>query len=334
MRNVLKKWYHTVFVTLQLLKYNLSQKGSIYSKFKASLLGYELQAYLVYQKRYGKEYKKCFTDRARLLKRRMNPKYNLLLDDKLVNYYYFDGLKMPKIYLVIDEGLSMNQGERLTYDFFNKILQEKKELIVKPVSGAGGVGVYYLRKTQKGFEVNFESELTQKFLKNIQNGKWIVTEFVKQAEYSRNIFPASVNTIRIITLSYKKNLDIVYAVHRFGVLEENPTDNWSKGGISAKIDLDTGVITNSVYNNYGDKISKHPITDKNISGVHIPHWSDIRKHILAVHNKHKYIPMIAWDIAITDKSFKILEMNASSGVQIIQVHEPVYKIEKLNEYYC
>ena len=91
------------------------------------------------------------------------------------------------------------------------------------------------------------------------------------------------------------NAFIPIAVYRIGTKQSSPADNWTQGGISALIDIETGRIRKGViYPRNGKKVflEKHPETGARIEGQLIPNWNKIKEKILNASNKHKYIKYI------------------------------------------
>jgi hypothetical protein len=86
----------------------------------------------------------------------------------------------------------------------------------------------------------------RKLGRRLGGGVWLVCAYVEQADYARTIFPDVANTIRVLTM-YDDEAGQAFAaaaVHRFGTRAQGPTavDNWSRGGLTAAIDLAGGCL--------------------------------------------------------------------------------------------
>ena len=166
------------------------------------------------------------------------------------------------------------------------------------------------------FRLNSVSTL---FLNKKNN--YFLSSCINQAKYLNDIYAKTANTIRLITVRDKKtnSIKVLHAVQRIGVKETIPVDNGSKGGLIAKIDLETGKLSaaRSLHNN---KIYQtHPDSNNQIEGVIIPNFAKIKAEVSSVMEKLPYLYFIAWDLLVTDKGVYVLEANSSSGVNIIQV---------------
>ena len=152
---------------------------------------------------------------------------------------------------------------------------------------------------------------------------WIVTERIKQADYSESIYPGCLNTMRILVI---KDCDsglfkIINAVHRFGTSSTGAADNASRGGIVSQIDIATGAMTEALSIKNLNIYYFHPDTNVKIKGTSIPGWENIKKEIIELSERFFYLKMIAWDVAVTSEGLFIIEANSSSGVNILQLWE-------------
>ena len=86
--------------------------------------------------------------------------------------------------------------------------------------------------------------------------------------------------------------------------------NTAAGGIIVELDKTTGKIVKPEFkmNNWYFPCDKHPDTGVEIRGA-IPHWEDIIKKITEITAKIPQIEYMGFDIAVTENSFKIIEIN-------------------------
>jgi len=166
---------------------------------------------------------------------------------------------------------------------------------------------------------------------------YIICEYIKQGEYGKSLFSETVNSIRILTMMSPDDNKpfIATAVQRIGTKKSRPVDNWAAGGLSAYIDVYTGVLSEAV--SFKDGVLRHhdthPDTGKQIKGISIPNWDGVKNKILYVASKLPYIPYIAWDVVLLDKDILVIEANNCSGVNFLQVQEPLLKNKKVRQFY-
>ena len=99
---------------------------------------------------------------------------------------------------------------------------------------------------------------------------------MKQHQYSDNIYDKTVNTIRLITLRdiHTHQFKVFFAVQRIGTAATIPVDNGSRGGLVAKIDLETGVLSEARCLHNKNVYKVHPDSGAPIEGAVIPNWGN------------------------------------------------------------
>lgn len=166
------------------------------------------------------------------------------------------------------------------------------------------------------------------------NKDYLIQELIEQNETLSQIYPYSLNTIRIVTLRDKNEICYISAVIRFGN-DKRIVDN---RGIACGINED-GII-----NSYGtfltmEKCFKHPFTNMEFAGVKIPRFHELIEFVKCLHKKLMYFNMVSWDIGIDkNNNFKMIEFNVRA--QEINFHQinngplfGIYTEEVLNHVY-
>lgn len=327
--NNLRLWYRLV------IKEHNNYKLSFYHKLRAIKYGFSSDFYHMYhlEKNNPKDY---ISEYKRVLSRNINDKYKIVFDNKLIFEKIFNNyVEIPKNIITILDKLYDENGNQITEKNLESILKEEK-YIIKPASDSGGgIGVSLISKIDTEYNFNGKklssSKLYSELLK--YNG-YVINDYVKQHDYSRKINPASVNTIRVITIRNPKTGELVIpcAVHRFGSKKSGVVDNVSSGGYVSLIDVQTGTIGKTACGIDVKFEDIHPDTNEKICGTEIPNWSLITSKLLEVSNKFPYIPFIAWDIVVTKESFCVIEINASSSLELFQVFGSL-KDTELGEFY-
>lgn len=227
-------------------------------------------------------------------------------------------------------------------EVIKSLLNSLGELVLKPVGGAVGAGIIscswdgskYILNGDEVNEDDFESAVNSL-------DDYIATQFVQQAEYLSRLYPKSTNSLRVMTLfddSSKEPL-IPIAVQRIGTERSKPVDNWSRGGLSAEVDVDTGVIGPAVrITTAGERevYEEHPTTGTKIKGCRIPNWPDICRTLRLMAKDVPMVRWIGWDILVTNKTepcFMVFEGNHSPGVQSLQVHRGLLKNMRIQRYF-
>jgi len=166
----------------------------------------------------------------------------------------------------------------------------------------------------------------------------MATPRVQQHEYASRIFPASANTIRVLTAwDYDRgDIFIGAAMHRFGSSGTGCVDNWSSGGLAAGIDLETGCLAPATRRPTANASRRfyqnHPDTGAPIEGVVIPRFHEMCADLLHVARRfpRRYV---GWDIVMTPEGWSYLEANHTPGLFAFQFHRPLLLDPRLRTFF-
>ncbi|MDQ2052698.1 sugar-transfer associated ATP-grasp domain-containing protein [Natronolimnohabitans sp. A-GB9] len=262
-----------------------------------------------------------------------------LLDNKLSFHKYMNDRDLqeylPTLYGRIKNGKFISEE----YDSINHILENKRKLVIKGITGGGGKDVYIctLDNEQavllgRGGNVSHLSE------KSSELNNMIVTEYCDQANYIKRIYPESANTIRVLTI-HPDHGDpfIAGAAHRIGSSQSGTLDNFTQRGLSARINLETGELGKAASRLETNKLrwhDSHPSTDELIEGTQIPGWESIKEQLVEITRKTPELKYVGWDIIVTSPGeFKILEGNSYPNPRVIQIHDPLLKDSRVRRFF-
>ncbi len=257
--------------------------------------------------------------------RYINEPYNFILNNKLV---CTDMLKqyvnVPEIFVVKKKGKITSCDNKVnSYEDVIKELKKRGYAFIKPNNMGKGSGVLRITYDDKEkFKIDTEKKTEKEVIEMLQKrDEYHICEGVKQSKYSDSLYDKTTNTIRLVTLRNPKTneFEVYSAVQRIGRKETIPVDNGSRGGLTAKIDVETGILTSAKCIQKTVDYEKHPDSNNQIKGVKVPKWNEMKKDILNLANKFPYLYFVAWDILPTDNGFYIIEANTSSGVNILQL---------------
>lgn len=262
--------------------------------------------------------------------RLMQTPYFMMADDKYVFSMTFGKyIDTPETYAIIQNGEIVSVDEEINVDNIYDILLSKNGGVIKDRCGYNGYNIYVFEEKEgvllyKGEYISKERMLN--IVKGFKHG--IIQSSIVQGKFENEIFSQSVNTVRIISMKRKDKdyHEIIAAVQRIGTKRCAPVDNFSQGGGSCPINIETGEIGAmsciDSFDESGKRIyfDTHPDTGVQIKGRIIPNWDDVKKEIIEVTKKLPYFPIIAWDVAIKDEGIAVIEVNMKSSLNIFQIH--------------
>jgi Sugar-transfer associated ATP-grasp len=216
--------------------------------------------------------------------------------------------------------VSIHELERL-------LLEDGGRFVVQPEGRGRGTGVF-LVTSDNGVLTRQRGRDVAPFKLAHCEGPTLVERMIEQGAFWRALSPLSANTIRAVTMWTPGDAApfIGCAVQRIGTADTMPTDNWSGGGICARIDVATGRMgmgrmhplksgrTRTEY-------EAHPDTGARIHGVVIPHWDTVRDTVLRAATTLPSNRYIGWDVFVDDAGRAIIgEGSANTDVNLLQVH--------------
>ncbi len=177
-----------------------------------------------------------------------------------------------------------------------------KDLFIKPLTGSEGDGAFttFIKSTCEA------GELYNKLLNT--NVKWMVEERIKQSKEMSAWNSSSVNTVRLPTFFNKKGFFVLAPIFRTGRFGKS-IDNTSAGGVFSLIDAETGKICSDGHDIYNHIYEIHPDSKIRFRGFQIPRWEELISTAKSLHQCFHGHIYIAWDFALTDKGWDLIEGN-------------------------
>jgi hypothetical protein len=208
-----------------------------------------------------------------------------------------------------------------------RLLADGGHFVVKPEDGTRGVGVFLVTGRNGGLFRQRGRDVAPFTLANPHRAT-IVERAVEQGKFWRDLSPVSANTIRVVTMWTRGEAApfIGCAVQRMGTSDTMPTDNWSRGGICARVDVATGRMGIGRVHPLKSRGARtehatHPETGAQIDGVVIPYWDSIRETALRAATCLPTNRYVGWDVFVDDEGRAIIgEGNANTDVNLLQVH--------------
>lgn len=238
-----------------------------------------------------------------ILEPKLNPKaYVNLGDMRSIDHRRFGDFAIKPLFLFIMNNFYNADFEVIEVDEVRKALEEYNETIVlKQEFSWGGKDVRVIHST------DFKPEQLQK------DFNYIIQPFLKQHSVLNELYPHSVNTIRVITFQKKNgSIEVLYHMLRFGV-DGIKVDNLSSGGECIYIDP-TGRAAKSGYTYWGLQTGEfHKNTGYRFADLQIPGFHKIGDACINAHQKYPYLRMIGWDICLHESGEpKLIEWNTDS----------------------
>ncbi|SMX81530.1 sugar-transfer associated ATP-grasp domain-containing protein [Brevibacterium aurantiacum] len=282
-------------------------------------------------------------------KRMVHSSLQEILDNKfafflLINQLGLNSDVVPMLGLYVRGSVHVfpNDDRVSLQNFLRTRLNIDEKVFVKPLRGAEGRRVRSIRRTPNGYRMNGQDVNVAEIRKWIEEEKrpMLFERGIEQHHAQAALNPAATNTLRILTMpdvTNGKRPFIAAAVQRIGTELSGHVDNWTQGGLSAKVDIDTGRLSRAGQLPDGRTpkwFTQHPDTGALIEGTQVPFWEETRALALEAANRLSFMEYVGWDIIISPTGPVILEGNVNSGMNVIQVHGPLLADPRVRAYYA
>lgn len=298
--------FSNMFKTIDKI-HDITNKSKIYLFFDIVICGLKYQAgyvdYLLFEmwKMNSKERKTVLTrgKNNTIVKYFNNKDYFHIFKNKDEFNKIFNGY-LNREYIILDN----NEKD------FKEFIKNKEYIFCKPIDGVHGDSIEKIKvKTFKG---NLYKYLIEKNLR-------LIEEVIIQSKEMNELYPNSINTIRVMTIyKFDGKVDVLAVFQRIGN-NNSVVDNYNNGGMVAPVNEETGVINYPAIDKNKNIYYEHPITKTKIVGFKIPCFNEIIKLVKETSKIVKEVRYIAWDIAVTKKGPVIVEGNEYPGYDICQL---------------
>lgn len=226
-----------------------------------------------------------------------NPEYADYFDKKDIFYENFSDY-IGRGFLVL---------KKATKEDVIKFVEGKEYIIAKPRDGECGHGIEKIKIA------DFTSkEALADYVFNPEKKFDVIEDLLIQHEKLNEIYPHSINCLRIATILHEGKPHVLYAVFKTGN-NGNFVDNLESGGYACHVDLKTGKIC-------GPAHTSATVSDMSIAEVHsysgvkfegfeipmLKEACELCERAALVVPEMKYI---GWDVAITENGPAIVEGN-------------------------
>lgn len=241
--------------------------------------------------------------------------------DKNSYYKFLPDAKLPKTVIKnINGKYFINDTELSTEHNAIKYLKSQNvKMIIKPSVDTGGGKSVRLLNINKGLIFMDGRNIEYDDIKSFYQHDYIIQHLIAQNKKLKNIYPKSLNTIRIMTVKLECNYQCVSSVIRFGNNDSIVDNIKTNGGVAVGV-KNNGQLNDYGFTSSGNKSYSHPYSGQEFRKVYIKEYSLIRKTVEKLHENLPYFDIVSWDVALNDKNeIIIVEFNISG--QEINFHQ-------------
>lgn len=206
-------------------------------------------------------------------------------------------------------------AKEMSFEEFEKFISDKDAVFVKPNTGACGIGVERIKKS------DFENVRKMfDYIKNPEKDFGVVEEELVQHAKMSELYPHAINCLRIVTLVADGKVHCCYIVSKCGN-NGRVVDNLDSEGLCSPVDPETGKIYSVGHSSELKSFERHPYTGVKFEGFQIPYVKEAIELCSQAAMEIKEIRYVGWDVCITKDGPAIVEGNDYPGYDFWQLPE-------------
>jgi hypothetical protein len=212
------------------------------------------------------------------------------------------------------------------------------EYVIKPESEGRGQRVALVRSEQGQLVRRYGASVTPYQLEECFGRLTMIERRAQQAPFWHDLFPDSLNTIRVLTVwpEGERLPFAARAVQKIGTSASVPADNFARGGLAVPVDLATGRMGAARAKlDVTQPIARHPETGAQIEGAVLPAWRELLEDVVRIASGFPGDCFVGWDV-FRDPAGRtvIVEANGgTTGVQILQIAGGLLRDPRVRRYY-
>ncbi|MDV2582850.1 sugar-transfer associated ATP-grasp domain-containing protein [Alkalibacillus haloalkaliphilus] len=243
-----------------------------------------------------------------------------LYSDKSIYDNLFYNIKSPQVVLKCVRGkfFDRHNKEVSIQNAFRILLKERKDLIIKPNLTDDGIKVQKLLFKNGQFYFR-EKPMRISDIISYWGENFIIQHVIQQHQIMANPHPKSVNTLRMVTLRWNKEVHHILSFARFGT-KGLVNDNAGSGGVCVGINSE-GELMDFAIDENAEIYHHHPTTNYDFSrSTKIPEFEKCKNFVKELHQNVLSQDFISWDIAISEKGEPIfIELNFRGAIWLYQL---------------
>lgn len=234
-----------------------------------------------------------------------------VIDDKNLYDLYFQGAPQPETIGRKIDGLCLDKDYRLVSDddLLKKCIDRGRVIVKKSVNSEAGAGVHVWDEKKSSRE-DLKKILAEE--KNV-----VVQEFVKQHQLLSSFCDSCVNTLRLITLLFENEVNVVSAVVIMGG-KDAKTNHLHSGGVVCGI-MPDGKLLDAAFDGKLNMYKTHP-NGAVFSEVTIPNYDKCVALVKDLSPRFAGVSrFIGWDLTIDESGNPVIieaNLNFAGSVQI------------------
>ncbi|MBQ3004482.1 MAG: hypothetical protein IJD88_00980, partial [Clostridia bacterium] len=222
-----------------------------------------------------------------------------------------ENVRTPENYVINSYGVFYNsKREVISYEEAKNILSDIGPAVVKPTTDSSSGQNVQILNIKDGKDLKTDITLDELF--NKYGSNFVVQEKIKPFKELKDLYPDSINTIRLTSYILNSQVHVAPISLRIGA-SGSVVDNIHAGGMGVSVD-DSGQLGEIAYRlGYGDsdeKFSQHPDTNIVFKNYKLSFIEELIDDAKKLHGLLSNIGVISWDFTVDENgTIVIVEIN-------------------------
>src|SRR5690625_4932802 len=197
------------------------------------------------------------------------------------------------------------------------LLSAEKEYIIKPSDSNNGLGIEKIYVDNSNL-ILLNNAVSIDNIEEIYGYNFSIQKVIEQHPIMAAPHPSSVNTLRMVTLRWEKQIHYLLTFARFGA-NNAVKDNAGAGGVCVGLE-DDGTFLNLAIDVDANSHEKHPTTNFDFNKLdRIPNFDRFKSFVVDLHHEVPHHDFISWDIAVdVDLQPVFIEANFAGATWLYQ----------------
>ncbi|GAB3063656.1 YheC/YheD family protein [Salinicoccus sesuvii] len=212
----------------------------------------------------------------------------------------------------------INNSALYKTDVISNLSSYQEDLIVKPSNTNNGRGIKKLNYKENTLFLD-DDKVSVEALEKMYGANFAVQKVVQQHPVMAAPHPASVNTLRMVTLRWNNEIKYLLTFARFGA-NSSVQDNAGAGGVCVGVN-ENGEFLDTAINEHCEVYTEHPTTGFPFKDMgKIPNFEKFKEYVRELHKEILHHDLVSWDIVVGADGLPVfLEANFSGATWLYQL---------------
>lgn len=252
--------------------------------------------------------------RATILTRNINDRFIIKMNDPAYKHIFNNKNEFNTVFAdyIKRDWIFIDGSNR---DDFKRFLARRDVFMAKPQDGKCGHGIEKIVTAE-------QPDADALYDRLLAAGCTVLEEVIVQHDQLNQLYPCSINTLRLVTMLDRETGKVAVPVAFFRIGNGGRfVDNFNSKGMAVPVDELTGIVKCNAMDKQKNLYVNHPMTGTPIKGFKFPYYDEALELCRRAAHVVPEIGYVGWDVAFTPTGPVLVEGNDYPGHDIYQPPE-------------